>query len=252
MADEPTTNTPEPGVPTEPQTPEENLEQVDRAELERLRGRDATLTKLDGYAKEADIDGAESYMEQLENALNQGSPPPAPEPVVDPPKTEPSKEPVTPPAPAGLTQDQLAELDASNKRSTQAMLDVHNLQWSQMQGTLPEEERSPAERKELDKQIMANPAAIRQLAADRLYGGNVYAAANALFINSSDGQRKIAERAEAIQKAKGDAAAGATIPTGGTTAVPSTATEAEKYAAMIKAEADKIAPDDPPYKPPIG
>lgn len=246
--------TTDPGVSTDPESKVDNMEQIERAELDRLKERDAILTELDGYAKEADMDGAKAYVEQLEIVANQNlTQPAATEEPAATTKTESVKPAEAPaePAPAGMTAAQLTELEVSRKQSTQAMLGYQYMEFKGTQEGLPEEGRTLAARADLDGLIMKAPEAVKQLAQLRQHNGNVYSAANVLFAASPEGQKKIQDEAAAAEKAKADAAAGATIGTGGTTAAPSVTTEQQKALDEQKRLADAIAPDDPPYVPPL-
>ncbi len=250
---------PEPTVkPTEPGTSNgegavagANQEAVDKAELERLQAADVRIKALDARAKEVG-EGfmAEDYTDELEYIANKkpGDAEPAAPAAPAAPATPPvaGAEPTTPPVvQGGLSEDDKAQLTGMQKHATQAALGVQALEFQRAQDQIPEEERSLAVKADLDKIITRRTAAVGQLAPD--YGGNVYAAAAALYGVSGDGQKKIADRATAAEKAKADAAAGSGLPTSGTVAPPAAGTPEADYAKAQQEAADAIVPDDPPF-----
>ena len=142
-------------------------------------------------------------------------------------------------------------IEEAKRTSTIAYLSAQASEWQRKQDALPEDERSPISVTDLGKMIQKQAGAIKTLSADRAHDGNIYSAANALILSTSEGIRKTKEAAAAAEKAKSDAASAATLNPVGATATPSTATEEEKAIAQQKKWADEIAPDDPPYEPPL-
>jgi hypothetical protein len=250
MADEQKVETPDPGV-SDNESANDDLASVDRAELERLQARDKTLTQIDEYAAEANIDGgAVSYVEALESLVHETPTASAATPEPEAPTSE-EKPPAATPPPVGLSEADKQSIEEAKRTAMTAFLSSQASEWQRAQASLPEEERSPATADDLGKLIQKQPTAIKSLSTDRAYGGNVYAAANALYLTTSEGIRRTKEAAAASEKAKNDAASAATLSPGGQTATPSTSTEEEKQAAQMKAAADAIAPDDKPYEPPL-
>ncbi len=241
MSENPTTNNP--GVPaTEPSA--EDKVSIGRAELEALQLKEKRIDDLDTIAGQAEMGSIEDYNAELElianDKLNTSTPEPTPTPTPTPDPI-----PAVTPTVAAMSDAERQSLVDADKRSTQAMLASHDTQWQMKQNLLQEEQKTVAQKGDLDKIILRKPTAIRELMPD--YEGNVYAAANALFMASPDGQKKIQEHAAAIAKAKSEAGAGANLPTGGTTPAPDGQTPEDKAKKQMEDWANDIAPDSAVY-----
>lgn len=220
-------------------TPDENVT-IDRAELEQLRATNTRMVNLDAYAKEAEIDTAEEYLEVLEEAAYTKPTTPEPTPTTPTPV----------PTPSGIDPNVQKQLDAAKRASAQAFLAAQTVAFNTAQSNLPEVERSPFSEKELLK-IINNPdtSGLVMRSASK-FNGNVFAAAN--YIATIDkGVAKAHEAGAAVATAKANAAATANLQTGGATPEPTSMTAEQKAQAEQDKAADAIASDDAPYEMPI-
>lgn len=229
-------------------TPNDNQVPVDRAELERLQQAEARIKKLDEIAAEAKCPNAEDYFDAMEQELYKSGG------DENPANGAPSAtKPQAPAAPAstpaaqagGLSDADKRRLDESDMRSSASYVQSQRLEWQIEQNALPEDERSTATPEELLKMIRGPKSQIIGASA-QAYGGNIFKAAAALY-SLEHGVASARKAGAAAEKAKAAAAATANLDPGGTTAEPAAKTPEEKRAELNKQEADKIAPDDPPF-----
>lgn len=224
-------------------TPNDNQVPVDRAELERLQKAEARIKKLDESLVDTEFSTIESYVEGLEVKEWEKSQADN-EPSDDAPTETKSAAPVTSPT-TGLSDADKKMLKETNQASVTAVIEAQKTAWEMRQGNLPEDQRCTAPVEELLK-IMYGPKAQLIAASARAYGGNYFETAAALY-DLEHGVASARKAGAAAEKAKAAAAATANLDPGGTTAEPAAKTPEEKRAELNKQEADKIAPDDPPF-----
>ena len=225
MTDEATHNEPEVTTPEIP----DNLESVDRTELEQLRANAARLTQLE--ADLSDFDSVEDYVAALEEEINKRDSKPKAPVTPTPPKTP-------PPAQDKTDMSQIAT----------AVIRSDWVEYRLDQKELPEDQRSNWTKQELLEVLYKQPALVGQVASEN--DGNLIAAAR-LVLDTTKGTvaKKVAEaRKEGAgsEAAKLAAAASANLPTGGATTPPKEETPEERAAEQKKAVLDSMLPDDPP------
>jgi hypothetical protein len=237
---------------TEPEGSNENLEQIDRTELEALRAKAVRADAIDAIAKEAGVDGvetAEGYIEILEEAAynNMSNEPTKPAEPAAPakPETPPVTQPDPTPTPAAAMSDEAQKkLDGSHQASVQAYLTAQKTEWMILQRDLPEEKRSQSTHAELLKIIHGPEGQIAASVAQKRFNGNIFAAAD--YIKTlNDGIPAARAEGAAAANAANAAAASATLDPSGATPPAAVKTAEELAIEENQKRADDIAPDTP-------